>query len=231
MDCYKVRRVLSAYCDDALSPEQSRDVRLHLAGCRQCATQSDKYSRVRSALRSLPALAPPQRLVMSLRILASRERVRRLSASSMPAFLAPRMARLKLWAEGMMRPLALPMAGGLVSALILFAVLAPTFTATAKVGIADVPTMLSTEATLLGMGPFGYTGEPITVDVSVDSRGSLVDYTLSGLPQDTLRDPEMRRSIENALLFAVISPGTAFGHPVAGKVRITFRRSLMDVKG
>jgi hypothetical protein len=81
------------------------------------------------------------------------------------------------------------------------------------------------------MGPFGYTADDIVLDVTVDSRGSLIDYSSPAGHRAWLNDPAVRRSVENALLFAVISPGTSFGQPVTGKVRITLRRSSIDVRG
>jgi hypothetical protein len=81
------------------------------------------------------------------------------------------------------------------------------------------------------MGPFGFTGDNITIDVSVDNRGSITGYSSPDGQQEWLNDPEVRRSVENALLFAVILPGTTFGRPASGTVRIMLRRSLIDVKG
>jgi len=125
------------------------------------------------------------------------------------------------------------MAGGLASAIILFALVAPSFTAPArsKAQVADVPTVLSTVATLRGMGPFAFTGDNITLDVSVDSRGIITGYSSPNGQQEWLNDPEVRRSVENALLFFAISPGTTFGRPVSGTIRIMLTRSLIDVKG
>jgi Putative zinc-finger len=231
MECYKVQRVLPGYCDDALPQAQSQDVRSHLVNCPQCANQSKRYERVRSALRALPAVAPPAYLLTSLRVVASRERARRLLAPKLPFFLAGWLTRIRREASGMMRPFALPMAGGLASALILFALVAPGFAVPARSNIADVPTVLSTEATLLGMGPFGFNGDNITIDVSVDSRGSVTGYSSPNGEQEWLNDPAVRRSVENVLIFAQISPGTTFGRPVSGTVRIMLRRSWIDVKG
>ena len=231
MQCYKVRRILPGYCDDALPRGQSQDVRSHLAHCPQCATESQRYQRTRSALRALPPLAPPEYLVTSLRVLASRDRARRLLSPRLPSFMAAWLTRIRLEASGMMRPFALPMAGGLASALILFALVAPGFAVPARSTIADVPTGLSTEATLLYMGPFGFTADGITLDVSVDSRGSITGYSSPDGQQEWLSDPEVRRSVENALLFLAISPGTTFGRPVSGTVRIMLRSSWIDVKG
>jgi hypothetical protein len=123
------------------------------------------------------------------------------------------------------------MAGGLASAVILFALVAPSFSVPARSKIADVPTVLSTGATLLGMGPFGFTGDNITIDVRVDSRGGITGYSSPDGQQEWLSDPEVRRSVENALLFVAISPGTTFGRPTSGTIRIMLRRSLIDVRG
>ena len=231
MECYKVRRVLPGYCDGALPRGQSQDVRSHLAHCPQCAAESQRYERARSALRALPPLAPPAYLLTSLRVLASRDRARRLLAPQLPSFLAAWLTRIRREASDMMRPFALPMAGGLASAIILFALVAPSFAVPAHSKIADVPTGLSTGATLLGMGPFGFTGDNITIDVSVDPRGSITGYSSPDGQQAWLNDPEVRRSVENALLFVAISPGTTFGRPVSCTVRIMLTRSLIDVKG
>ena len=231
MECNKVQRVLPGYCDDALPRAQSQDVRSHLANCHQCANESQRYERVRSALRGLPPVPPPDYLLTSLRVLASRERARRLLAPKLPSFLASWVMRIRFEVSVMMRPFALPMAGGLASALILFALVAPSFAVPAHSKIADVPTVLSTGATFVGMGPFGFTGDDITLYLSVDSRGSITGYSSPDGQQEWLNDPAVRRSVENALLFARISPGTTFGRPTSGTVRIMLRRSLIDVKG
>jgi hypothetical protein len=186
---------------------------------------------LRAGLRQLPMVKPPAQLLTSLRILASRERLRRLAPAGVPVWLSGWWARTRLWADGIMKPLALPAAGGLASALVLFALLAPGLAVRAPSGVDDVPTMLTTSATFLGMGPFGYTADDIVLDVTVDSRGSLIDYSSPAGHRAWLNDPAVRRSVENALLFAVISPGTSFGQPVTGKVRITLRRSSIDVRG
>ena len=230
MSCYRVRRNLAAFCEGDLSPEQSREVQLHLVDCPNCALISRQFSRARAALRALPVQTPPGDLLTRLRVLASRERGRRLSRAWVPAALDEWALRARIWAQGIMRPLALPMAGGLLSAMVLFALLAPNFTQRQKPNIADVPTMLSTEATFVGMGPFGFTDDLVTVDVTVDAHGRVVDYSTPD-GQDWVKNPEARRIVENALLFAEFSPGTTFGMPSFAKVRLTLRRSQIDVKG
>jgi len=231
MDCYRTRRLLAAYCDAGLSPGEREDIQSHLARCRTCEALSRQYVRGRAALRALPVLTPPKHLLTSLRVLASHERARRLAGERMPDFLAQWLLRARLWASLMMQPLALPVAGGLASAVILFALVIPNlFARHAIFTSTDVPTTLSTEAAFVGLGPYGIGGEDVTVDMTLDSQGRFLDYSIpSG--QTWVKDPEARRSVENALLFLRFAPGTTFGMPASSKIRITLRRSHIDVRG
>jgi hypothetical protein len=231
MDCYGVRRFLAGYCDDSLPSEKRQAVRAHLAGCRSCAARSQQYVRGRAALRALPVLTPPKQLLVSLRILASRESARRQLGEGPPGPLARWAVRTRLQAQALMRPLALPMAGGLLSAVLLFGLVVPNFFAPSRATHnADVPTILSTEPSFVGMGPFSFGGDEVVVDLIVDSQGRFVDYSLP-TGQSWVRDPEAKRSVENALLFTRFSPGTTFGQPALSRIRITLRRSYIDVRG
>jgi hypothetical protein len=122
-------------------------------------------------------------------------------------------------------------AGGFLSALVLFAVLLPYAYSRTPLNIQDVPTELSTSVTFLRMGPFGINDDQaIVIDVTIDQQGRLIAYsTPSG--QDWVKIPEVRRSVENALLFTAFTPGTTFGLPASGKFRLTLRRTEIDVKG
>jgi len=230
MDCYRVRRSLAGYFDNAVSSGLRQEILAHLARCRACASLSQQYLQARSALRALPKLEPPKGLIYSLRVLASRERERLLAGSPWRALLAPWLVRGRLWTEGMMRPVALPIAGGLVSALILFALVMPGVSPMHSSLTGDVPTMLSTEPIFVGMGPFGFTEDEVTVDLTVDRQGRFVDYSIPG-GQAWVKNPGARRVVENALLFTQFAPGTTFGQPAKSKVRITLRRSRIDVRG
>jgi hypothetical protein len=56
-----------------------------------------------------------------------------------------------------------------------------------------------------------------------------VNYSIIGADGHTA--DQLRRSIENNLLFTTFQPATAFGLPIAGKIRISFRSSRIDVRG
>jgi len=68
------------------------------------------------------------------------------------------------------------------------------------------------------------------VDVLVDGEGRMLDYSILDGQQWTL-DAAARRSIENTLLLTRFTPATMFGQPASGKLRISLRRSHVDVIG
>ena len=172
-------------------------------------------------LRSLPSRVPPAGLTTSLRVLASRERRRRDAAW---------VDRAHLVVNNLMRPLALPFAGGVFSTVVLFSMwLVPTYPMRGETGF-DVPTMLTTEATVKGTGPIGATGDDVVVDVTISGAGRMVDYSIvSG--RSAGDDEALRRNIENMLLFTEFTPATAFGQPTASKIRLSLWSSHVDVKG
>lgn len=174
-------------------------------------------------LRGFRHRVPPVELAISLRVLASRELNRRRSS--------PWMDRLRLFADNLMRPLALPLAGGVFSTVVLFSMwLIPTYSMS-YANTVDVPTMLTTEAAVKGTGPIGASGQDVIVDVTVNGEGRMVDYTIV-CPRNSLKNAAWRRNLENMLLFTEFTPATSFGLPTAGKMRLSLRPSShIDVKG
>jgi len=230
MNCHRVQRSLSAYADDVVSARDRVDISGHLAGCRDCAALAQRLQLMRSALRALPVRTPPNHLTTRLTVLASRERIRRLRRGTFAGLVGELVGTARLWLENIMRPLALPFAGGLVSAVVLFAVMTPVFAPPENMRVDDVPTILSTEAAFVSMGPFTLSDEDIVVDLTVNEQGRMVDYS-TPKGQRWVKDPEIRKSVENALFFTLFSPATNFGQPLSGKLRLTFRRTQIDVRG
>jgi hypothetical protein len=230
MECLKVRRKASAYADNALSQEERREMRQHMQDCQVCARESERYQRIREALRSLPRRVPPSDLTVRLRVAASQARTRTADGAS-PWTRA--RDRFQLALANLMRPLALPLAGGLCAALVLFSALVPTFTATFAINktdaLVDVPTMLTTEPSLKYMAPIAFAEADAVVDLNIDDQGRIVNYSIVSAPGQT---EQLRRRIENNLLFTEFWPATAFGKPISGTVRISFHNSShVEVKG
>jgi hypothetical protein len=176
------------------------------------------------ALGRLPAPIPPPGLTKALRVVALRERQRKVSHRSLRHLCADLLDRAGLSFANVMRPMALPVAGGVFSAVLLFGMwLAPTYPVHAASGAFDVPIMLTvaTDPMLRGSAPLGLGDGNIVVEVSVDDQGHMVDYkVVSG--QSSVQDASFRRRLENALLFTVFAPATSFGQRTSGKIRVSF---------
>jgi len=188
-------------------------------------------SKITNALRSLPQRIPPPGLTTRLRVVASRELQTR-NHTRWDRWINW-FNNLRWMADTMMRPLALPFAGGLFSAVALFTTfVVPTYplraTNTAKTY--DVPTMLTTEAFIKNTGTLSSTDSEVVVDVTIDEQGRMVDYiVISGAA--ILTDAARRRRLENTLLFTEFVPATAFGVPTAGRIRLSLNSSQIEVKG
>lgn len=179
------------------------------------------------ALRNLPARVPPAGLTTSLRVIASRERQRRLERRTWRGALAKWYERTCMMASDVMRPLALPFAGGLVSAIVLFSAwLVPTYPLRASSGY-DVPTMLTTEARLQGNGPTNLAAGDVVVDITVGSDGRTADYDIVSI-RGALQDPGVRHRLESFLVLSTFVPATAFGQPMSGKVRVPISASQIN---
>jgi hypothetical protein len=188
-----------------------------------------EHSDVRNLLRGLPEREPAADLRMRLRVLASKESSRRRARATWYQLTRTWVSDFALLANNLMRPLAIPTAGGFVSALLLFGVLAPTLaTPGAVVAGQDVPTVLYTEASVRSLTPFGFHNVALTVEVTIDGEGRVIDYSI---PSEFPENSDLHRSIGNNLLFTQFTPVRNFGQPIKAKVRISFQSSHIDVRG
>jgi len=175
------------------------------------------------ALRNLRRRTPPPELSSSLRVMASRQRLRAVYGRG------PALAdRFRLFADNLMRPLALPFAGGIFSAVVLFSMwVIPTYPLRGS-STSDVPLTWTTQAAIKQIGPVAATGD-VVVDVTVDDTGRMSDYRI--VCGNVNNNEVLRRSIESFLIFTVFQPATALGQPVQGKIRLFLQSSQIDVKG
>src|ERR1700722_8019874 len=208
MSCYCVQESMSSYLDNRL-PEPDRSfVAKHLSQCDECAARQERAVQLRRSLRSLPMAAPPARLATDLRILASKEVLRRQRMGSLSSLLRYGIERCRLPIDNLMRPLALPAAGGLVSALFIFVTLIPSLGFLRGDSSNDKPTALYTEASVVSMADVASrskSSDDTVVEVQINELGHMVDYrVLQG---------QMSSEIGNLLLFTTFTPATMFLQP------------------
>lgn len=229
LSCEEMIHRARLYPEGILSAADITAMQSHMAKCPSCAEQSATVRGLRRSLRSLPGRSAPAHLRSHLQVLGSREAARRRSTRTARERWRSWLLDFKLWTDNLMRPLAIPTAGGFFSALFLFSVFASGITIPSVPGSADVPTGLYTEASVKSCLPLGFDGSDLVVELTINDQGRVIDYRLPNLPHAASR--ELLRNIENHLLFTQFTPATTFGQPTAGKVRLSFRSSRIDVKG
>ena len=192
---------------------------------------------VRRMMRELPTPAVADYLRTKLRVVASRERSRAAAHRTISATLHTWADHISLLYANMMRPLALPFAGGIISAIALFGFLFPRLVSGQR-PLFDSPSGFYEEAQVAEMWPFGLASSShkldsvtLVLDVTVDNQGRMVSYSVPNESRALLHDSVLRRSIENNLLFSKFKPANFFGTPTQGKLRLTIQHSCMDVKG
>jgi hypothetical protein len=118
------------------------------------------------------------------------------------------MSALQIHCQNMMRPVALPVAGGVISAILLFGMWIPDLTATPQTVARDVSAPIFTDPSLSRSNPVRYGGD-VVVKLVIDERGKVADYeVIQGQDSEELR---------NFILFSTWTPATSFGKPTWGK--------------
>jgi len=225
MSCQTVLNSISEFLDRRLAGDERIRVAEHLARCRECAAHLEELSELRESLRSQPVAPVPQRLQTQLLILASRERARWNSTRTLPLALGTWTRDAKLTIDNLMRPLALPFAGGVLSAMVLFSMLVPTFGSRPSVRN-DVPIGWYTAATLVQVAPFINNDETV-VELYIDDKGQAMDYSV----QRGAVSPELQADLTKMMFSSRFTPATWFGQPTNGKVLVSFRRVHYVVRG
>jgi len=185
---------------------------------------------VGESLRSLSAKVPSAELRTSLRVLASRERQRRLEHRNLAAIWHTWRENTQLFLDNVVLSLALPFAGGVFSTVVLFSMFVVPAYPLLSNSDADVPTILNTPVAVKSMAPFSVGDTDVVVDVTVDEQGRMLDYAIVA-GASVLANPQMRRRLENALVFSNFTPATTFGQPMISKMRLWFHSSRIDVRG
>ncbi|MEZ5401454.1 MAG: hypothetical protein R2729_17415 [Bryobacteraceae bacterium] len=188
---------------------------------------------------NLPTLSPPRELSDRLRVMASREALRRRRRASLEVFLTHMREEAELVINNLMRPYAVPAVGGVLSTLVLFGILAPYLSVNLRAqggpgragyesgSIGALATPAAVESAFFMS--LEESGE-VVIDVSIDEQGRVIGYTIPR-GQGWAQDPELVRNVETALLGTRFTPATLFGKPASGRTRVFLRRSAVDVQG
>ncbi len=229
MTCREVGRHLPGYLDGAMSTERHSVVHAHLSDCSSCRADLEAYSRLSRVLAEAIPVAPPKDLATRIRVRASRAQYqpsRRL------------WGRASVFFNNILRPLAVPATGGLLTAAFAFVFLVQSLIVGIPMGNIpnDSPTELIQPAQLESLAPFpapgiiaganGVGAGLLTVEATVNAQGNVAGYRILTGPTDAV----VRHQIDEILIFSRFEPELTFGRPTAGgRVLISF--SEVRVRG
>jgi hypothetical protein len=214
MNCKNVRRLVSLFREEEMPSRERQIVAAHLPACEDCDLYTRDLRGVQDSLRRAPRMAVPESLTSRLMISASYDRERRQGAGEFSSPWQRWLTRARLSTQDLMKPLALPAAGGLLSSILCFTMLVNTFAMQMPAAQDDIPYGVFTQATVDTVSPFGFTGSEMTVELSIDKDGRVVGVSTHNV---VLTREEMNH-LGRLVLFTKFNPATADGQPVSGKI-------------
>jgi hypothetical protein len=238
MTCGRVMRLLPGYLDGALpeslGAEAHAGIGLHLETCPSCRRELEQYRCIQHAMSVAARPSPPPELGVRIRAAVAQVRAFGGFAGS----LRRAKDRLEILLENIFEPLALPATGGILVALLVFAVVYQVLGGGTPVGAAtpDSPTNLLQPARLEVLAGFQMSRleeltlkggqHPLLVEAMVNADGQAVSYrVISGQV-----DVNMQRELDQVLFFSRFRPQMSFGRPTSGG-RVIMSFSQIRVRG
>jgi hypothetical protein len=214
--CHQVKRNSSAYLDNRLRTDQRTGVTAHLSQCETCAQFFEQLTLIRSVMNGLPSPTVPSRLRTSLRIMASRERAE--VEATHGSRWATRLERWKLRLNEMMRLLAIPATGGVISSLVLVGFFILTIGTTTQIVNYEVP-LSAVSPSEPNLVPVELGSHIVILNMSIDSSGRMGDYAFA--------DPEGKFTADlraHPTTINMPEMPTVFGlaQPISGDIEIKF---------
>jgi len=240
MKCTTVRLKLAGYLDDAsigsARVEERVLVREHLESCAPCRAELQSFRKLSVMLSRVPKAAPPADLAVRIKVAVAQ-------SQPAPTWATRRRKirdRAELLLDNVFRPLTVPATGGFLSAMLVFVLVFQMIAPGITVGAVenDVPINLMRPAELISISEYPAAWAPeqhdtelslphgLLLDVTVNAQGQMVDYQILSGPDST----DLRRELDQMLLFSRFRPMLSFGRPTSGgHVILSF--SAVHVRG
>jgi len=236
LTCASVKRLLPGYLDgalpDAVRPRLHLRVAQHLDSCSGCRAELERYRQLSRMVLAVCSQEPPQSLPVSIRVAVSRAR----AAGGMRGRLDRFRTRLELLVDHVLEPLLIPVTGGALVALIVFAIVVPILGRGMQLRGAhpDLPTSLMQPARLQTLAGFPLSGledlvgldesHGLLVEATVNAEGQAFEYRVIGDPLDAGK----RHQLDRVMFFSRFRPQMNFGRPTSGgRVVLGFSRVLV----
>jgi hypothetical protein len=224
MTCAQMSRLLPGYLDGALpeslGPKAHADISLHLENCPACRRDLERYRRIQGMMSALVRPAPPAELGIRIRLAVANAR----AVGGLAGRLRRAGNRLELALKNIFEPLALPATGGIIAALLVFALVYQVLGVGMPVDAAtpDSPTNLLQPARLEVLAGFQMsrleeitrTGgqHPLLVEAMVNADGQAISYRIISGQADQV----VQRELDQVLFFSRFRPQMSFGRPTSG---------------
>jgi hypothetical protein len=216
ISCHSAKGRSSAYVDGRLRLDERQCVADHLTDCQSCALYFEEITSIRRALRGLPPKQIPRRLQTSLQVIASREQAE--VARSRGSRLQALWTRWKFRMGELMRPLALPATGGLLSSVLLFGTFILTIGTTTQIASYEVPlaTVSGVQPNLL---PVELRSHLVILNMSFDGSGRITDYAMADPACQFTAGLQTHPASITFPSFSTVFGGT---QPISGDIQIKF---------
>jgi len=221
-DCTVIQKMYARSLNEVLTPTERSFMSKHIDYCASCQNYRTSLERTVGMVSILGRIPAPADLALRIRVAVSQQRQKNFDHRWHAILEQTRFA---------LRALMFPATSGLVSATFVFIlVLSAMGTIQVEAQGPDIPNMLYSPPKLSGTHLPGSVipmkvSSPVMIEAIVDAQGRLADYRI--LAGDDTK--EMRRQLNQALLFTTFEPARTFGTPTQGRVVLTF--SNIDVKG
>ncbi len=207
--CLEIRRNFWNYLEGECDRSTFRSIRYHLDYCAPCRNELERIETLRSDLGSLPARRVSPELALRLRVRLSRH----LHQNWFDKFL--------VFVDNALKPLLLPASGGVLAAILCFALImgSQIIPATSMTGDSVQPNQ-PPRVEMLAPINFPTGEEGIVVVTHIDAEGRVLSYrVLSGS-----YSPEVLRHLDRMMYFSHFQPAMMDGKPTDGQVVLSLRR-------
>jgi Putative zinc-finger len=207
--CLEIRRHFWDYVEGECNRAVFRSIRYHLDYCASCRKEMERIETLQSDLVSLPTRRVPPELALRLRVKLSRHLHQNL------------LDRLLVFADNALRPLLLPASGGVLAAIVCFALIMGSQIIPAA-SIPDPSSQANKPPRVEMLAPINFpTGEEgIVVVTHIDAKGRVLSYrVLSGS-----YSPKVLRHLDRMMYFSHFQPAMMDGKPTDGQVVLSLRR-------
>jgi hypothetical protein len=225
MNCYRARRRLAGYLDGGVGASERARLSVHLDSCDSCRRDLNDYRLLVTRLANVERVAAPADLALRIRVNASFGRSRWLPLTRL-------WSRAVMGFRNILEPLAVPAAGGIVTALAIFTLLVQNVLVGVPVGgivPGDLPLNLVQPAQLESLAPFPVPGiaetngqpgsGPLLLEATLNANGEVLFYQILSGPDDAA----VKRQIDQVLMFSHFRPQLGFGRPMdGGRVLLNF---------